>query len=52
MIIKNTRVWLTDTFTARYFNDYVKSEIRNDIVKRIMINGHTSSSWFLKDLIG
>ena len=38
-------------FTAKYFNGYVKSEIRNGIVKRIIINGQTGSSCFLKDLI-
>ena len=39
IIIANNRVWLANTFTAKYFNDYVKSEIRDDIVKRIIING-------------
>ena len=48
IIFENTSVWLTNTFTAKYFNDYVTSEIRNDIVKRIIINGHTGSSWFFK----
>ena len=48
MITENTRVWLTNTFTAKYFNVYVKSKIRNDIVKRIIINGQTGSSWFFK----
>ena len=48
IIIENTRVWLTNTFTAKYFNDYVRSEIRDDIVKRIIINGQMGSSWFFK----
>lgn len=48
MITENTRVWLTNMFTAKYFNDYVKCKIRNDIVKRIIINGQTGSSWFFK----
>ena len=39
MITENTRVWLTNTFTDKYFNVYVKSKIRNDIVKTIIING-------------
>ena len=46
IIIENTRVWLTNTFTTRCFNDYVKSEIRDDIVKRK--NGQRGSSWFFK----
>ena len=48
IIIQNTRVWLTNTFTAKYSNDYVKSKIRDDIVKRIIRNEQTGSSWFFK----
>ena len=48
MIIEITTVWLTNMYTAKYFNGYVKSEIRNGIVKRIIINGQTSSSCFFK----
>ena len=53
IITANNRVWLANTFTAKYFNDYVKSEIRDDIVKRIIINGQRRQAvaGFLKNSI-
>ena len=48
IIAENTRVWLTNTYTAKYFNDYVRGSIKSDIVKRIIINGQTGSSWYFK----
>lgn len=46
--VQDTRVWLTDTITAKYFNGYVKNEINNAILKRIIVNGQTGCSWFFK----
>ena len=48
IIAENTRVWLTNTYTAKYFNEYVRGSIKSDIVKRIIINGQTGSSWYFK----
>ena len=48
IIAESTSVWLTNTYTAKYFNGYVKSSVKSDIVKRIIINGQTGSSWYFK----
>ena len=44
IIAESTPVWLTNTYTARHFNDYVRSSIKSEIVKRIIVNGLTGSS--------
>ena len=46
--LENTRLWLTDVYTAHHFNSYVRGEIKNDIVKKVIFNGATCSSWILK----
>lgn len=48
IITKNTRVWLTHTFTARHFDPYVRGLIKSEILKQVITNGLTASSWFLK----
>ena len=45
IIFESTRVWITNVYTAKYFNPYVRGAIKNDIVKRVIINGETGSSW-------
>ena len=46
--LENTRVWLTNVFTGRYFNDIVRNETKKDILNRVIINGSTGSSWLFK----
>ena len=48
IIAESTRVWLTNTYTARHFNDYVRSSSKSEIVKRIIVNGLTGSCWYFK----
>ena len=48
IIAESTRVWLTNTYTARHFNNYVKSSIKNKTGKRIIANSLTGNSWFFK----
>ena len=48
IVTESTRVWLTNTYTAKYFNDYVRNSIKSEIVKRIIMNGSTGSSWYFK----
>ena len=43
--IKITRYWSTDVYKGVYFNDFIISEIRSDILKRVIINNLTGSSW-------
>ena len=46
--LENIRVWLTNVFIGRYFNQYIRGEMKKDIWKRVIINGATSSSWIFK----
>ena len=48
IVAESTRVWLTNTYNARYFNEYVRASIKSVIVKRIIINGQTNSNWYFK----
>lgn len=48
IVAETTRVWLTNTYTARHFNAYVRGSIKSEIVKRVIVNGLTGSSWFFK----
>ena len=48
IIAPSTRVWPTNAYTAKYFNEYVRGSIKSDIVKRIIINGQTGSSWYFR----
>ena len=43
-----TRVWPTNVYTAKYLNPYVRDAIKNDILKKIVLNGETGSSWVFK----
>ena len=45
---EDTRVCMTNVYTAKYFNDYVRGAIKHNIMKRIIKNGETGSSWVFK----
>ena len=42
------RVWITNVFRFKHFNQFVRGEIKDEIVKRVIINGQTGSSWYFK----
>ena len=48
IVAESTCIWLTNTYTAKHFNDYERSSIKSEIVKRIIVNGLTGSSWYFK----
>ena len=41
--LESKRVWLTDVFTCKFFNKYVRGKMKNDFLKRIIVNGMTGS---------
>ena len=43
--LKNSRYWTTDSIQTKYFNDFVYFNIRESILKRVINNGLTGSSW-------
>ena len=46
--LESKRVWLTDVFTGRYFNQYINGEMKSNFLKRVIVNGATGSSWQFK----
>ena len=46
--LTENRNWLTNAYKSICFNEFVRSEIPNDIKKRIIFNGLTGSSWYFK----
>ena len=48
IILEDKRVWLTNSFNSKYFNDFVRGKIRDEITNRIIVNGQTDSSWHFK----
>ena len=45
---ENIRVWLTNVFVRRYINQFIRGEMKKDILKRVIVNGLTESSWLFK----
>ena len=48
VILEDKRVWLTNSFTSKHFNHFVKGEIRDGTAKRITANEQSGSSWHFK----
>ena len=46
--LTENRSWITTVFRFKYFNEYLRGELKNEINKRIINNGLTGSSWYFK----
>ena len=46
--LESKRVWVSDIFTGRYFNQYIKGKMKSNFLKRVIVNGATGSSWQFK----
>ena len=46
--IVDSRVWQTDVYSGIFFNDFVESNLANDILKKVIVNGMTGGSWRFK----
>ena len=44
--IKTLRYWTTNVYRSVYFNSFVAAEIRQDILKRVINNRISGSSWY------
>ena len=44
-ILEDKWVWLTIFFNLTHFNDFFRGELRDEITKRIIMNGQTGSNW-------
>ena len=47
----NTRYWTTETYDSIYFNDFTLYALRQDILKRVIINTMSGSSWYFKRFV-
>ena len=48
VIINSVCTWVNNIFTGLCFNKYIRSKIEKDILKTVIINGETGSSWTFK----
>ena len=46
--LTNSRNWSTEPIQTKSFNDFVFFSLRESILKRVINNGLTGSSWFFK----
>ena len=44
----NTRNWTTETYDSVYFNDFIFHALKYDILKRVISNNMSGSSWYFK----
>ena len=49
--LKNTRYWSTDPIETKSFNDFVYFNVRESILKRVINNGLTGSSWHFNGFV-
>ena len=42
------KVWLTNVYNTKHFNDFVRGELSDQIIKRVIVNGQSGSSWYFK----
>ena len=44
----NTRYWATETYDSIYFNVFIFYSLKIDILKRVIVNQMSGSSWYFK----
>ena len=49
--IVNTRYWTAEPFKTRYFNNDIFYGLRENILKRVIVNGMSGSSWRFRRFI-
>ena len=49
--LTNTRYWTTETYDSVYFNDSILHSLRSDILKRVIVNQMSGSSWYFKSFL-
>ena len=47
----NTRYWTTETYDSIYFNDFIFHALKHDILKRVINNNMSGSSWYFKRFV-
>ena len=44
LTLEDNRAWLTNSFNTKHLNTFIRREIKNEIIKRIIVNGQSGSS--------
>ena len=44
----DTRYWTTETYDGKYFNDFIFFGLRQDILKRVVVNNMSGSAWYFE----
>ena len=47
----NTRYWTTETYDSIYFSDFIIHALKHDILKRVINNNMSGSSWYFKHFV-
>ena len=43
--VTDSSIWQTNVYKGVYFNDFIKSNLANNISKRVIMNGMSGSRW-------
>ena len=46
--LADTRYWSTETYDGEYFNDFILFGLKQDILKRVIVNDMSGSAWYFK----
>ena len=44
----DTRYWSTETYDGKYFNYFILFSLKQDILKRVIVNNMSGSAWYFK----
>ena len=47
----NTQYWTTETYDGIYFNDFIFHALKHGILKRVINNNMSGSSWYIKRFV-
>ena len=44
----DTQYWSTETYDGKYFDDFILFGLKQDILKRVIVNNMSGSAWYFK----
>ena len=50
IVLEDSKIWLTNTFSSRHFNNFVRGELKDKIVKRVIVMDSLAVAGTLKGL--
>ena len=50
--IINSRYWSTQPYRTKFFNDYIFFSLKENILKTVIVNGMSESSWSFRKFLG